>query len=510
MPQFFDPNTGSIFTVPQDKDNEIIVKSADQMGGALNSGKQYFADGLVNVDDVVPILIPSTGLYLSGHGYGISGFFTTDPNTIMFRTPNAVHTLSSDRTGGTFTLTYDGQTTSALDWNDSAADVETALEALSNIGSGDVIVTGGDLPTDIVIEFTGALAETDVPLITVTDSGTGGTGVTVAETVIGYSGDLIVQNCYLYCTGANSKLGRVDNDGNNSAIEFNSVNLGDFANTTSELFEISNYRQYRTGDFAAINYTIGNTFNGEMQNFAINDSIALALVSGSTFLIEGTALNITGGFSSNMNFLSATGTTKFCDFQASNFDTGAVMALNNFRTNADDAVPNIDSKNIKASFKGCVGVANTFVGASWTVTTETATSITANKTLFKIAGTTTPSLDAHFSHPTNNRLQYNGEREIKVDVMAYIPISSNNTESFEIEARHRDVSASSWNNIRTVPLETALKILGDRRGSGTIIATAIMNTGDYIEGWILDASAAGTANPTAQLQGTLTIAERQS
>ena len=42
---------------------------------------------------------------------------------------------------GTFTLTYDGQATATISYNASAAEVRSALEALSNIGSGGVAVT---------------------------------------------------------------------------------------------------------------------------------------------------------------------------------------------------------------------------------------------------------------------------------------------------------------------------------------------------------------------------------
>ena len=67
--------------------------------------------------------------------------------------------------GGTFTLTYDGQTTGNIAYNASAATVQTALEALSNIGSGDVTVTGSS-GGPWTIEYTGANAGLDVPLIT--------------------------------------------------------------------------------------------------------------------------------------------------------------------------------------------------------------------------------------------------------------------------------------------------------------------------------------------------------
>lgn len=73
--------------------------------------------------------------------------------------------------GGTFTLTFDDtgsnpQTTSDLAWNVSNADLEAALEGLSNID--DVVVTGGPLPKfPVAIEFQGTNALANVPLLTI-------------------------------------------------------------------------------------------------------------------------------------------------------------------------------------------------------------------------------------------------------------------------------------------------------------------------------------------------------
>ncbi len=58
--------------------------------------------------------------------------------------------------GGTFTLTYDGQTTSALAATASAGTIQTALIALSNLATDDVVLTGGPLVPG------GAPADTDV------------------------------------------------------------------------------------------------------------------------------------------------------------------------------------------------------------------------------------------------------------------------------------------------------------------------------------------------------------
>ena len=47
----------------------------------------------------------------------------------------------TNATGGTFTLTFNGQTTAPLAFNATAAQIEAALEALSNIGAGNIQAT---------------------------------------------------------------------------------------------------------------------------------------------------------------------------------------------------------------------------------------------------------------------------------------------------------------------------------------------------------------------------------
>lgn len=98
-------------------------------------------------------------------------------------------TVTGTPTGGTYTLILDGQTTSALDYNATAAEVEAALEELSNIDVGDLTVAGGPHPgTAITVAFGGSWELTDVPLMTADDALlTGGTtpAVGVATTTAG-------------------------------------------------------------------------------------------------------------------------------------------------------------------------------------------------------------------------------------------------------------------------------------------------------------------------------------
>ncbi len=67
--------------------------------------------------------------------YGITPHFSQ-------KTPIGALVTLGTQASGTFTLTFAGQTTSALQYNASAATVKTALEALSTVGSGKVDCTG--------------------------------------------------------------------------------------------------------------------------------------------------------------------------------------------------------------------------------------------------------------------------------------------------------------------------------------------------------------------------------
>lgn len=92
-------------------------------------------------------------------------------------------TITGGPTGGTFTLTFSGQTTSAIAYNAAASAVQSALEALSNLAAGDVVCAGGALPTTpVTVTFGGDYDGENVPQMTATGSFTGGTSPTVTVT----------------------------------------------------------------------------------------------------------------------------------------------------------------------------------------------------------------------------------------------------------------------------------------------------------------------------------------
>lgn len=91
-------------------------------------------------------------------------------------------TITGGPTGGTFTLTFDGETTAAIAYNAAAAAVQAALEALSNVEPGDVVASGGALPgTAVTVTFGGRYLGKNVPQMTASGASlTGGSSPAVA------------------------------------------------------------------------------------------------------------------------------------------------------------------------------------------------------------------------------------------------------------------------------------------------------------------------------------------
>ena len=106
---------------------------------------------LVTGDDT-----PAGGI--NAGGYGPFNSQKTDEQQTV-RVTNA--------TGGTFTLTFNGQTTAPIAYNATAAQVDAALEALSNVGADDIQTSGGPVNTaNVNVFFRRALQQSDQAQIT--------------------------------------------------------------------------------------------------------------------------------------------------------------------------------------------------------------------------------------------------------------------------------------------------------------------------------------------------------
>lgn len=129
-----------------------------------------------------------------------------------------VQTVKVKATGGKLKLKYSGQTTTALPYNASTAEVQAALIALSNLDAGDVVVTGTpgeytltfNLGANVVQvegvdgELTGGEAKTEIATST---AGTASGSLKVAlETYV--AGDWFVVAEFPEVTAADPSVGK--------------------------------------------------------------------------------------------------------------------------------------------------------------------------------------------------------------------------------------------------------------------------------------------------------------
>lgn len=125
------------------------------------------------------------GDYGSLFDFGVAGpgMLTIAPKTGFTVPTNEIQlvTITGVPTAGTFTLSFGGQTTTAITFNAAASAVQTALVALSTIGTGNVTVTGST-GGPYTATFGGTLGNTNVAQMTA--DGTLLTGGTTPSVVV--------------------------------------------------------------------------------------------------------------------------------------------------------------------------------------------------------------------------------------------------------------------------------------------------------------------------------------
>jgi hypothetical protein len=181
----------------------VTATSADSGDFILDGGSAVFVTAATSFtfnglggNDIFTIIDPQGGLFaptggivfndsgLAGDsfsdlgGAADSGTYTASgtPNTgTLTHVITEVQQVAVSGSSGTFTLSFNGQTTANLAFNATAVQVQSALNALATIGGvgGSVIVTAG--VGVYTITFGGTLADANEPQITGT--GTGGASV---------------------------------------------------------------------------------------------------------------------------------------------------------------------------------------------------------------------------------------------------------------------------------------------------------------------------------------------
>lgn len=131
-------------------------------------------------------IVSEFGMQFSRDGISLSGGMmgqrlTTNPTfsgLTSITSTNEVQSITTTGTptGGSFTLNFEGVVSGAIAFNAAAAAIQTTLQAMSNIGTGNVICAGGPLPAAVTCTFQGDLAGQNLGQFALgTNSLTGGT-----------------------------------------------------------------------------------------------------------------------------------------------------------------------------------------------------------------------------------------------------------------------------------------------------------------------------------------------
>lgn len=149
-----------------------LVLSLQRVNASGNPDGVELASGSAALDDL-------TKVSYAGEWFSIS----LDSSYEITTSERQICTPNAKATSGTFTMTYDGQTTGDIAYDATTAQIKTALEALSSVEVDDIAVSGTIFSAGtggLILTFLASLG--DVSMVSVTSSMGGATIVTVTDT----------------------------------------------------------------------------------------------------------------------------------------------------------------------------------------------------------------------------------------------------------------------------------------------------------------------------------------
>jgi len=318
----------------------------------------------------------------------------------------------------------------------------------------------------------------------------------------GTAGNLFLSDLEITTSGTSSKVFDLDNQGTGAAMEANTVN---FISCTS-LGELNEYRQLLMRNIGVFSCADGLTLTGNWSGGARIETTLIRGFGSGTFIKAGVGLVLNTRFLTDTNMDGETN-AKFSDISATNIATdGGFEIINANFSGVTNPLPNITGSNVKSRFRNNQGLRNTYVGARWTITGETATTIAGANTPVKIAGTTTYADEQWFSNTVSNAFLYDSTNTIEVRVSGNISLTGGNGDQINVIVRQYDSSATAY-----VDLEESGAVTMNAAGRAenvSVIAFATLGENDRIELWVENQT--DTSNVTALLKGVVSVEERAS
>ncbi len=151
----------------------VFTNTSNMDQRCLICGLQYWDN-----DSSVDLTIAATAFTVTGY----SGTLSAAVNEVQLLTKTG--TIS----GGSYTITLDGKTTGAIAYDATAATTQAALDALANVETADIVVTGGPIGTgNVTFTFSGTnYAGRNAGALSITSSLTGGGSAAFSTSTEGF------------------------------------------------------------------------------------------------------------------------------------------------------------------------------------------------------------------------------------------------------------------------------------------------------------------------------------
>lgn len=336
---------------------------------------------------------------------------------------------------------------------------------------------------------------------------------TLFTSPVGGSGSIFIKDLSIEISGASSQVFNVTDATGNNAIEMSSVN---FNNCTSR-GEMIGYRQgleLGTGYFGGTpELTLTGTWGG---GYLIQTSIVRSLTDGGYSLFKaGTGFTMNSRFKSNQN-VDLPASASYINFSASNFPNPSTLQLQNmeitrngvYDSSDTNISPNIDRDELPSYWKNNNGIANTYVGATTSVTSEVLTVVAAGSTWYDLEGIFITTGAQHFTGNADGELTHDGIFPNEFTFTADLVIEGNTADEISVRFMKYDDSASTF-----VPLDYTIvtrpinALVGGRDVAFIpLLFGGVLDQNDYLKMQVRNNS--GNNNVTLESSSFLRIQER--
>lgn len=330
----------------------------------------------------------------------------------------------------------------------------------------------------------------------------------------GGSGNFIGKDYYIEVTGANSQVYDLTDATGFNAFEFARINYID----CTSLGEITGYRQgleNGTGRFGGSpSLTLSGTWLG---GYRIGISIVRNVndLTIEPLFKAGTAFVMNSRFITDMN-VDLGDAQALLDFAPSNFVNPSTLQLQEMILTRGGTLdptdtnitPNISADDLVSYWKRNVGLENTYVGGTITVTSEELTVIGAGSTWYDLEGIFIGTGLQHFTSNADGELTHNGvsPREFEFTASLIVEGQANNSLSFRFNKW--DDSASAFTPLDyTIQTRTVNSLVGGRDVAiFNIDVGGVLDQNDFLKLQIRNNS--GNSNVTLENSSFYRVQER--